>query len=359
MEIERKTFSFDVIETKAEVTPDGVNIGIVKGYAATFEQDRVNDIILPGAFERTLREHKERDNRPIRLFWNHNPNFMIGGIDIDKALVDSKGLFVESAINVDTSTGKDTFALARQRVLRDFSVGIIVRDYEINKDGVRIIKDADLFEVSFVPEPANKGAMVTEVKSVIPFGDLPLADTDRVWDSTAAIKRIREFTDSQEEPSDRYRNAFVWYDKADATNFGAYKLPIADVIDGGLRAIPRAIFAAAAAVQGARGGVDIPDADRPGVIRHLERYYQKMKRESPFQKGLGLPELRQMELADIEGILRERLDAKASRFITDAYVAAIKSYTNTAEQKSDALKQSDIAEIYTKLKSLTNKKDKK
>src|SRR5690606_26696281 len=82
----------------------------------------------------------------------------------------------------------------------------------------------------------------------------------------------------------RYRRAFVWYDSANPENFGSYKLPIADVIDGELRAVPRAIFTAAAVVQGARGGVDIPDSDMPGVRNHLARYYRKMGETTPWER---------------------------------------------------------------------------
>ena len=40
---------------------------------------------------------------------------------------------------------------------------------------------------------------------------------------------------------------------------------------------------AAAAMLGARGGVDVPENDRALVIRHLERYYAKLDMPSPFE----------------------------------------------------------------------------
>jgi hypothetical protein len=128
----------------------------------------------------------------------------------------------------------------------------------------------------------NPAARITEVKAAVPFQDLPLAAQDRPWDGNAAITRVREFTDSSEQPTSDYRRGFTWFDQSAPDQFGSYKLPIADVIDGRLTAVPRGIFAAAAALQGARGGVDIPEADRPRVIQHLERYYAKMGIDSPF-----------------------------------------------------------------------------
>ena len=61
-------------------------------------------------------------------------------------------------------------------------------------------------------------------------------------------------------------------------------LLIADVVNGELKAVPRGIIAAAGIVDGARGGLNVPDADRPKLRRHLGRYYQKMGEQPPWKK---------------------------------------------------------------------------
>jgi hypothetical protein len=94
--------------------------------------------------------------------------------------------------------------------------------------------------------------------SVTAFQDFPLADRDREWDGAAAEKRVRRWADAADEPNEKYRDAHVWYDSDKKDNFAAYKLLIADVVDGRLTALPRALMAAAAVMQGSRGGVDIP-----------------------------------------------------------------------------------------------------
>ena len=71
------------------------------------------------------------------------------------------------------------------------------------------------------------------------FQDLPLADRDREWDGAAAEKRVREWAGAQDEPNARYRDAHAWYDAEKKQNFTAYKLLIADVVDGRLVAVPR------------------------------------------------------------------------------------------------------------------------
>src|SRR3954464_13746863 len=97
--------------------------------------------------------------------------------------------------------------------------------------------------------------------SVTAFQDLPLADRDREWDGDAAEKRVRKWAGATDEPNEKYRGAHIWYDSDNKDNFGAYKLLIADVINGELRAAPRAIMAAAAVMQGSRGGIDLPKDD--------------------------------------------------------------------------------------------------
>ena len=92
---------------------------------------------------------------------------------------------------------------------------------------------------------------------------------------------MREWADAQEVPNEKYREAHVWYDKENKQNFGAYKLLIADIVDGRLTAVPRGVMAAAAVMQGSRGGVDLPEGDIDRVKSHLAKYYAKMNRTPP------------------------------------------------------------------------------
>ena len=119
--------------------------------------------------------------------------------------------------------------------------------------------------------------------AVTSFQDFPLADRDREWDGAAAEKRIRSWADAEDEPNEKYRDAHVWYDADNKENFTAYKLPIADVINGEIRAVPRGFMAAAAVIQGSRGGVDLPDKDIDRVKSHLAKYYEKLGESAPWE----------------------------------------------------------------------------
>jgi hypothetical protein len=120
--------------------------------------------------------------------------------------------------------------------------------------------------------------------AVTAFQDLPLADRDRTWDGAAAEKRVRRWADAEDEPNERYRDAHVWYDADKKENFTAYKLLIADVVGGELKAVPRGVIAAAAVMQGSRGGVDLPDRDIDRVKSHLAKYYKKMGDTAPWEE---------------------------------------------------------------------------
>jgi hypothetical protein len=121
--------------------------------------------------------------------------------------------------------------------------------------------------------------------AVTPFQDLPLADREREWDGDAAETRVRRWADAEDGPNAKYRDAHVWYDADQRDNFGSYKLLVADVIDGRLTAVPRGVMAAGAVMQGARGGVDLPEKDIDRVKSHLAKYYAKMNDTAPWERG--------------------------------------------------------------------------
>jgi hypothetical protein len=120
--------------------------------------------------------------------------------------------------------------------------------------------------------------------AVTTFQDLPLADRDRQWDGDAADKRVRKWAGAEDSPNAKYRNAHVWYDADQKDEFGAYKLLVADVVGGKLKAVPRGVMAAGNVMQGARGGADLPKKDIPRVKSHLAKYYAKMGDTAPWDR---------------------------------------------------------------------------
>jgi hypothetical protein len=111
----------------------------------------------------------------------------------------------------------------------------------------------------------------------------PTAPKQRDWDwsGTDKLDEIREHGGWK-----AVANAHAWYDpSADEHDppreKGAYKLPHHELIDGRLHVTWRGVVSAMTVVNGARGGVDIPDADRRNVYEHLASHYEEFDEEPP------------------------------------------------------------------------------
>jgi uncharacterized protein len=121
------------------------------GYAALFGvRDAGGDVILKGAFARTLSDRKE----PIPLFWQHQSDLRIGWVE--RIAEDAKGLRVIAAI--DNPDGGAGLAL-RQGKASGLSFGYRARGYS-RDDAGRVLSDIQLLEVSLVTHPMQHAARV-------------------------------------------------------------------------------------------------------------------------------------------------------------------------------------------------------
>lgn len=168
--MEYKTLTFKATEVKTD-NVNGVPVGVIEGYASTWDLDRGNDIIMQGAFTNTLAE-LAANGRTIRMLAGHSYGELIGGFPVMSCKQDDKGLWVRGEINLDVQKGAECYALAKQGVMCDMSIGFSIPSadaYEFKDIGgevVRCIKDLQLWEISLVPEPMNPHAQITSVKDV-------------------------------------------------------------------------------------------------------------------------------------------------------------------------------------------------
>lgn len=312
------------------------NSKIIKGIASTNSEDRGGDIVTEEAMLKNLQRYREEgiDTVPMKL--QHDRKMQIGGFPVEKMKIEKGKWNIEGEVITESDFAKQAYGLIKKGYLSSFSIGfyMLERTY---KDDVRIIEDMFVFEISVVDIPMNGEATINE-KAIVPYKNLPLAEQTVKWNSTEAINRVKAFTNSTEKPSSSYKNAFLWYDKENSENFGSYKLPIADVVDNELRAIPRAIFAAAGAMRGARGGVDIPENERQGIINNLIKYYDKMGLENPFnKKEINMTKEIVNELKDLSEVENLLRDAGFSKDGATALVAKAKSF-NQKEEVSEEMK---------------------
>jgi len=290
-----------------------------EGLASTFGNiDLVNDIVVRGAFKESLAE-----KTPVVL-WQHKSDSPLGmPEDIRET---EQGLFLKAKLpKSDTFVAGRVIPQIKVGSISAMSIGFRVVERDFNEEGIRLLKKVDLMEVSLVTFPANPMAMVSGFKTVTPFKDLPLAPRNHVWSASDARGRVRTKTGSTESPSASYRNAFLWFDSADAENFGAYKLPFVDVIDGTLTAIPRALNNAKARLD----QTDIPDADKAKVLANIDRYQAKLEEDQPKQ-FYNVESVKGFSKRDLEKSLRE-----SGAFSKDAALLIAKDFTEQGEPAGD------------------------
>lgn len=252
--------------------------GEFTGYAAVFGNvDLQNEVVEPGAFSKTLAEQKD-----FPILWQHNADQPIG-VTVS-AVEDDKGLAVRGQINLETQTGREVYALLKQGAVKGISFGYdVIKD--IVKNGVRRLLELKLWELSLVTFPANPAAQVLAVKSAVPVHRPPLSGSD-TWDADEAERRLRAWaTEDGEINWDRYQLGFAWYDKENFDTLGAYKLPHHDIEGGELVTVWRGVVAAAAALVGGRGGVDIPRDDIGAVKEHLAVHYNQFDQSPPWAES--------------------------------------------------------------------------
>jgi HK97 family phage prohead protease len=286
-----------ILKAPFEVKEVDVKERTFEGYASVFDvMDEDGDIVEKGAFKKTIAERVA--SKKVKILDHHrygSTETVLGYLA--EAKEDNKGLWIKAYLS-DTVFNNELLTKIKDGTIDALSFGydVIRKVIEEGEESVvRKLQELKLWEVSTVTWGANPLALITpgsvKSKAVPPMQSFPLADRERAWDSTAAIKRLRKFVSSDGSGDKdkinwtQYRKYFFWYDAQDQENFGSYKLAYTDVIDGRVKTIPRGVFAVAAVLQGARGGVDISSSDEGKIRSQVEKWYRKMDLEAPW-KGL-------------------------------------------------------------------------
>ncbi|KPW39551.1 HK97 family phage prohead protease [Pseudomonas syringae pv. apii] len=138
--------------------------GNFEGYAAVFNNvDLGDDVILPGAFTKV----KTTRGGKLKLALYHDLTRLVGAADYTQ---DDHGLLLKGKVNLAVSYARDAYELMKSEILDSMSIGFntIKADFEERAGRrVRIIKEAELWEASFVPFGMNPEAQVLTVKSDI------------------------------------------------------------------------------------------------------------------------------------------------------------------------------------------------
>lgn len=325
--------------------------GIVEHIISVFGiVDDGRDVVVPGSFAKTIAEHSGR----VRVLDQHNydSSLRVVGkplglreigrdelpLEVTARYPDAMGgLLATTQYALKTDNGRNMFELVSGGFLPETSIGYDPLDTEpetrtINGEDVtvRLLKTIRLWEYSNViwgmnPATATVSAKGSdpEDKTVSGATDLPIAARDRPWDADEATQGMRRVTGSDEEPSTQYRDGFFWFDGEEPDLYTSYRLPFADDIGGELTAIPRAIFAGAARLE----GTAISDADKDQIRARMSRYYARMREQfdddsivPPWEKSASPLNLMVPQLVDF---VRDRFNDFEDGKLADRIIDAI------------------------------------
>ncbi len=225
------------------------------------------------------------------------------------------------------------------------------------------IKKGEIAGLSFAgwaeAEPIEKAKEPRWV--VQPFQNLPFADPETPWSFTA---------EDADEIIEKYgwegmKKAHLVVDESDGPvpeRKNAYKFPIAKIVDGRLKIVPRAIFAASAYLSGARGvQVSLPEEVKEKLRKLLARYYHAMDRKAPWEKAEGFFTklarflgLKDEEVEEVNEVL-ERLESlekaykQAEQRLADLEVRLGEALKKAEEGKEEVEKAAKVEELVEKI----------
>lgn len=160
MNIEKRNYLLVDVEVRAAAADDEGGDKKARGYASVFDKDSLDlggfvERVAPGAFKRSLKEAKD-GKRNIFALWAHRDDSPLGSTKSGKLVLeeDDHGLRFEMDTTRMTTAQLDALADGDLRM----SFGFSVREQEWKEDDKgyveRTLIDVDLFEVSFVINPA-------------------------------------------------------------------------------------------------------------------------------------------------------------------------------------------------------------
>ena len=192
--------------------------GSIEGYGSVFGvKDHYDDVIAPGAFVQTLKDHAKSKTMPAML-WQHDATEPIG-VWLEM-VEDKRGLKIKGQLALETTRGKEAYALLKLGALNGLSIGFISIKWEYDTDKeIRTLTEVDLWEVSLVTFPANEKSRITGVKSA---GEISSPkDAERTLrdagfskaEATAMVSRLMRMGEERRDSADSTAKALKSADR--------------------------------------------------------------------------------------------------------------------------------------------------
>ena len=137
--------------------------GEFDAYGSTFggTPDAYGDIIAPGAFTKTIADHRAKGTSPA-LLWSHDMAQPIGVIT--QLSQDTTGLLVSGKLTLEVAKAAEAHALALAGALA-MSIGYRATSATPMTRAGRTLNEITLYECSLVAVPANTNAKILSIKS--------------------------------------------------------------------------------------------------------------------------------------------------------------------------------------------------
>ena len=254
--------------------------------------------------------------------------------------------------------------MVREGVLGNVSIAFIpdmkhIRTEVVKKQEIRIFDKVELLEISLVPVPSNPEAQalvrsmsqelgdeILEIpelgvqrrsdesgdwfwvenewhhripKELRPMDDLlgiegkgivpANVSTAKAAESTSwSAPTLSDFTnkawtDLTSAERRRIMGHFAWSPSSNTTEFGFSDMKLPHHRSGGGAIVLRGVNAAMGALLGARGGVDIPGADRRKVYNHLAAHIRSFNRVPPPFRSADDPPPKGADIGSVKGIV--------------------------------------------------------
>lgn len=351
LNLDRKTWTLQDFKASNE---DGKLT--ISGYANTKNnEDRIGDIpTVLNSKRNYVYDLKEFKKNPVMLLNHNNKIESIAG-SYSEVREDEKGLFVKGVFSdsdlAEVKHARQVYGEGHAKALSIAGKFLYEDEKKPNK-----LTLAQIYEISLVAVPADPNAMVSaekkclenlqkrgmvseklssdlvkkldadwsegslEDKTVPSYQNFKLSDRDRAWSASEAASRVRQFTDSVDEPSANYKKAFFYFDPEISDKFGGYKLPYVDIVGGKMVAVFRAL----AAVAGRLNQTQIPASDKDKIVSQVNRYYAKAREQyndpniiSPFEREMTPQNFKELNI-----ILKDKFDLGRKK--REAVIACVK-----------------------------------
>ncbi|MBE9635704.1 HK97 family phage prohead protease [Salipiger mangrovisoli] len=155
MELEHKFCRLGGEITAEATLAEGTRI---EGYALLFgNPDQGGDIVMPGAYAASLKR-LAAEGRAVRMLWQHDPAQPIG--IWDEVSEDARGLRVKGRLLETVARGREAAALIAAGAIDGLSIGYRTVAAVKDREGRRLLRELELWEVSLVTFPMLPSARV-------------------------------------------------------------------------------------------------------------------------------------------------------------------------------------------------------